>query len=389
MNVLLLGSSSSALPLLFDLKSRGFVVTVMGKYEDDPCHRYADNSIYLDYSESSSLFETCRISKFDYIVPSCNDYAYRSAAWVANEFGYPGYDNLETAAVFLEKDKFRKTCSTLSLPAPQVHGEFQEIGHLQSFMPTKFPLLVKPVDSFSGRGVQLVHAVDRLLEAAALAFKFSRCNRIIVEEYVSGSLHSHTALVSKGQIVWFEIVDEFCEVYPYQVDRSIFPSTLSGLIRNRVNESISVFVERLGIVDGLLHTQFIATDDKFWLIETMRRCPGDLYGHHFHFADGRNYAREYVSAFLGITPKVPEATKPIRRVERRVISTAQAHTIFGFQINTGGRNSTMIPLKQSGEILKEAPFDKAAIVFLEENPYKTAIDFSQITTGSCRYPGAS
>ena len=37
MNVLLVGSSYSAVPMLFDLKRRGATVTVAGKYEDDPC----------------------------------------------------------------------------------------------------------------------------------------------------------------------------------------------------------------------------------------------------------------------------------------------------------------------------------------------------------------
>ena len=105
MNVLLVGSSFSAAPMLFDLKARGAHVTVVGKYQDHPCHAYADHSIYIDYSDPEVLMDVCRNHAFDCLVPSCNDYAYVSAAQVAGKLGYAGFDLVETTQVLHEKDR--------------------------------------------------------------------------------------------------------------------------------------------------------------------------------------------------------------------------------------------------------------------------------------------
>lgn len=365
MDVLLIGSSFSALPMLFDLQKRGAHVTVVGKYEDDPCHAYADVSVHIDYSDPEGLLEVCRANSFDGIVPSCNDYAYVAAAKVAAQLNYPGFDSLETTEVLHEKDRFRHFCATIDIPAPRLYGEIRGAERHPPLQQIDSAVLVKPVDSFSGRGVQRVDRPEGLLEAIDLALAQSRSKRAVVEEFVEGSLHSHTAFVSGGQIVWYEIVDEFCEVYAYQVDRSGYPSCLPDALRTAVHESLSSIVVAMGMANGLLHTQFIASEERFWIIECMRRCPGDLYGHHFYFAEGRDYTHEYVSPFLGIAPKIPAATKPLRRVERRIISVQEAQPMFGVALQTDGRRATFIPLKESGQMLNEAPFDKAGIIFVE------------------------
>lgn len=373
MDVLLIGSSYSAVPMLFDLKRRGATITVVGKYEDDPCHSYADASVYIDYSDPEALLNVCIKHDFAGIVPSCNDYAYVSAAKVAAQLGYPGFDNLETTKILHEKDHFRHFCTSMDLPAPKLFGEVSDSRRVLAGK-IDCPALVKPVDSFSGRGVERVLDSEALPAAIDRALEQSRGSRAVVEEFVEGNLHSHTAFIADKEIVWHEIVDEFCEVYSYQVDKSAYPSRLSDELRASVHESLSVLVNELDLADGLLHTQFIASPERFWIIECMRRCPGDLFGSHFHFAEGRDYTHEYVSSFIGMPPKAPEATKPLRRVERRVVSVEDVQPMFGVTFETDGRPATFIPLKESGQKLAAAPFDKAGILFLEgrldEDPWE-------------------
>ena len=288
MKVLLVGSSFSAVSMLFDLKRRGAHVTAIGKFQDDACHAYADQSIFEDYSDREALLRVCRENAFDYIVPTCNDYSYVAAAFVSDQLGFPGFDNTDTTAILHKKDCFRRFCRELGVPAPIVYGE---VSAETPSPPTNIvgPALVKPVDSFSGRGVQIVREERDLPEAIERAFAMSRAKGAVIEQFVEGALHSHTALISGGQIIWHDFVDEFCEVYPYQVDRSVYPSCLPTDLRAAVHESMARIVSALQLCDGLLHTQFIASESEFWIIECMRRCPGDLYGYHFKLALGFDY----------------------------------------------------------------------------------------------------
>src|SRR3954453_11126061 len=103
---LLVGSSYSAVPIFFALKERGLEVWVVGKGEDEPCHKFSDRSFFVDYSKRDELLALAQSVPFDYLVPSCNDYSYPSAAWVTESCGFPGYDTYETALAIHTKRRF-------------------------------------------------------------------------------------------------------------------------------------------------------------------------------------------------------------------------------------------------------------------------------------------
>lgn len=363
MKALLIGSSFSAMPMLMALKARGLTVTTIGKFGDDPCHKFADDVILEDYSDGATLYRICKDGNYDFIVPTSNDYSYLAAAFVADKMGFPGFDNPETTQILHVKNKFRDFCNQIGVPVPQTYGS---LSVDQPFRLPEFTgrALVKPVDSFSGRGVSLVASAEEAMSAAAHAFTVSRTSSAVVEQFVDGALHSHTAFIADGEVIWHDFVDEFCEVYPYQVDRSTYPSLLDGHKRSAVHQAISKIVSALHLQTGLLHTQFIASEREFWIIECMRRCPGDLYGHQFKFSFGFNYEAAYVAGFLGEVAQLPEARGHLTAVERCVISTDVESPFFAAGLRTGGRELQYVPLKESGQKLGAAPFDKAGIAFL-------------------------
>ena len=70
---LLFGNSFSAAPILFALKKYGLHVSVCGNVEADPCHQYADDSYYVDYSKPEELMGVVESGRYDSLVPNCND----------------------------------------------------------------------------------------------------------------------------------------------------------------------------------------------------------------------------------------------------------------------------------------------------------------------------
>lgn len=355
------------MPFLMNLRKHGATISVIGNCHEDPCHQYADASIFEDYSDSSKLLEICRDGGFDFIVPTCNDYSYVAGSHVAHVLGFPGFDSPEVTAILHTKDLFRKFCDEVGIPVPRTYGEITNISNINAIALTlDRPALVKPVDSFSGRGVEMISAADELLSAAEKALGMSRCKRVVVEEFVSGALHSHTAFISGGKVIWHDFVDEFCETYRYQVDRSAYPSSLTTSMRTAVNVCIESIVDSLGLCDGLLHTQFIASSTEFWIIETMRRCPGDLYGHHFKISHGYDYEAQFVAGFIGNAPFPPTGEPRSKKlVERRVLSSSEPAPFFALSLAANSSEVIYVPLKDSGQKIEPAPFDKTGILFLK------------------------
>lgn len=360
---LLVGSSFSAAPVLFALKKYGIQVSVCGKVSTDPCHQYADRSYYVDYSRPDDLMSIVESDKFDFLVPTCNDYSYMSCAKVADKYHFPGFDSLEIAATLHTKDAFRVVTRNLSVPAPR----FIVIINDQplDYSALCFPLLVKPVDSFSGRGMTKVSAPNHLTQALQEAQQTSRTTRVVLEEFIDGSLHSHSAFLQAGRIALDFFVDEFCTTYTYQVNCSNHPSSLSDQVRSGVRDCINLLASSLGLSDGLIHTQFIARDSRFWIIETMRRCPGDLYGSLISFSTGIDYADLFVRPFLGM--RLPETIPEMAShyYARHTISSRHRLVYFSFSQTIPAAHVEIVPLKGSGEYLDIAPFDKLGILFAQ------------------------
>ena len=59
-------------------------------------------------------------------------------------------------------------------------------------------------------------------------------------------------------------------------------------------------VLELGLVDGLIHHQFIFDGKNYFLLETTRRNPGDLFGEQITLCDGKDYAKLLISTQFGI-----------------------------------------------------------------------------------------
>lgn len=369
---LLVGSSFSAAPIFFALKNYGLHVSVCGNIKEDPCHQYADASVYIDYSNPEELMRVVESEKFDYLVPTCNDYSYLSCATVAEKYGFFGFDRPDVANILHTKSEFRGFTEKHLLPVPrfrrQKEGQPIETGQL------RFPLLVKPIDSFSGRGITKVVNKAQLPKAVRDAFQTSQSGEVVLEEFIDGTLHSHSAFIEKQEVLLDFFVDEFCTVYPFQVNCSNHPSVLPVDLRCAVREVINQMASILGLNNGLLHTQFIVNGDEFWIVECMRRCPGDLYGTLIGFSTGVNYASLFVMPYLNM--KLPTKSQKVTSnfFGRHTISKRKALVNFTFSHNIPATNVEIVSLKCSGEKLGVAPFDKLAILFAEYKDRETMVD---------------
>lgn len=362
--VLLVGTSFSAIPLLQYLKKNNFHVSVCGGLKNDPCHHYADQSFYIDYSNKNKLLELCQQNEFDFLIPTCNDYSYNSASYVATQLNkFYGFDTFEITNILHTKSGFRAFAIEHNLSVPQAIKYSVDLD--LDTLSLSYPLLVKPDDSFSGQGVTKVFTKNELNGAVETAKNNSKNSDVILEEFVEGNLYSHSAFIQDGRILIDFFVNEFCTVYPYQVDSSCLTHQLKEETLQGVRADIQKLVTLLDISDGLLHTQFISDDTKFWLIETMRRCPGDLYGSLINKSTNFPYIQSYVNPFLN-RKNSSEYTKINKFVARHTLTVQNDQFFQSFQVDFSPSKSVeIVPLKESGYYLEKAPLDKIGIIFAE------------------------
>jgi carbamoylphosphate synthase large subunit len=272
---------------------------------------------------------------------------------------FPGLDNSQATEAINNKEKFRVFALRHGLPVPRVVSH-EQTGDI-------WPLIVKPVDAYSGRGITIIRESDRsaLPEALRRAKEYSRTKACIIEEYVEGQLYSHSAFLSEGTIEAEFIVEEHGSANPFVVDTSRVVQDFSPDTLQHIREDVLRMAKILGLVDGLIHTQFILNGNSYWMIEVTRRCPGDLYSELIERSTGFRYAETYVNYFLG--KKDTRASNSSERsfVLRHTISQPAEKTFGSIQFNTQLHIQNFIPLSLAGDYVKGSPFGRIGLLFVK------------------------
>jgi carbamoylphosphate synthase large subunit len=358
--VLLCDAAFSAIPILGALKGEGYRVAVCGSRASDPGHGLADLSLVMDYGDREGLLRTVRNEGIKLLVPGCTDVSYLTCAWVANQLHLPGYDTLEATHTIHRKDRFRELCRIHQFATPRSTLSPSEVSQL------KFPILVKPSDSFSGKGIVKVERPADLSRGIDLARLQSGTRSIVFEEFIEGNLYSHSAILQNGKIVIDFFVNEYCTVHPYQVNSSHLCVDLENDVMQGLREWLEAFARILNLVNGLVHTQFISNGNGFYLIEVTRRCPGDLYALLIEKSTGVEYAGKYAASFCGVELSTPQQHVRERRFfSRHTVSVDRDCVFLSTSITVSGAKVLFVPLKRTGEPLRAAPMDRAGIYFME------------------------
>lgn len=358
---LLLDAGFAAMPILASLQKAGFETIVCGKKLQDPGHQLAEHSIDLNYADSDRVYELARHHAVSALLPGVTDVSYLTGSQVAERLGLPGFDQPDTTETLFLKDRFRAWASSRGYPIPRAVMRLEDADNLP------LPLMVKPSDAYSGLGITRVDHRQQLPCAWQQAKAASASGEALIERWCDGNLHSHSAFIRDGRIVTEFFVDEYSTLYRWQVNSSSLSTQLSEQLKDQVSDCLQTLVGELKLTDGLLHTQFIADADSFWLIELTRRCPGDLYSRLIELSTATPYTRWFTQPFLGQSSTFA-ARRPVhqRYIARHTLSVEQATHFSAVDYGSlDARIVATVPLKKSGERVEPAPRDRAGIIFAE------------------------
>ncbi len=355
----------SSLPLVAALEARNIRIHVVGVRATEGIINRAFKYHELDYSDTGELASLIKNIRPNYLIPGCTDLSYLSCALVSEAFGFPGFDNMRCVKNIQDKSLLRKNMTAVGLTVPK------EIINLDGRI--DFPIIIKPVDSFSGNGITVIDANDTELIAAAQdkAKSFSASGSILMEDYVLGQLVSHSAFIVDNHVKHDFLVNEYCTATNFTVDTSYVARDDHIDIHKSLRCKIQKLIEQLGLVDGLLHTQFIKTNDDFYILEATRRCPGDLYSQLITLSSGFDYAAAYLDPFTNgeVSPDWSARDKG-RRIMRHTVSSNQPHSYFGVEFLRPVEIVSWVPTAKTGDILAGGSPGRSAVFFAETSSKK-------------------
>lgn len=366
---LLVDTGFSALPIFEALKAMNLEVHVVGGRPNDWLTGIADVYHCLDYSNVDEMRALIDATEFDYLIPGCTDKSYE----VCSKIGagqYIGIDGLATTTAINNKLEFKKLLVELDINHPKL------LTSAKAFSP-HVPLIVKPVDSFSGRGVSLIERPSDCLisEAVETARSYSVCGRHVIEEYVSGDLYSFSCFIAGDALAHGTFVKESGGRNAFAVDTSIVDLDLSAKIREAVAADALKLCRHLDIRSGLLHIQFIVGADTYWIIEATRRCPGDLYSILIELSTGFEYAAAYVQSFLYRRPNYIISERDRRYIIRYTLTGTGSKYLSYWSSSESLSIVRSYPIAQCGDEWTDDRVNRCALIFAEFDDPIAAMKF--------------
>ncbi|MEZ5044603.1 MAG: ATP-grasp domain-containing protein [Saprospiraceae bacterium] len=140
----------------------------------------------------------------------------------------------------------------------------------------QFPLIIKPVDSFSSRGVYRAETRAALLDHYTETARFSSSDQVLVEEFLEGPEVSVEGVVFNGEAAIIQVTDKVITPYPHTVELAHFqPTSLSAAVCDAIGGVVKSAIAALGMDHTGFHAELKLTQQGPKMIEIGARLGGD------------------------------------------------------------------------------------------------------------------
>lgn len=302
----ILGAGEWQLPTIRLAKSLGYRVLVTDIYAERPGYALADHHEVMDIADREGTLKIGAQYDIDGIICDTTDVGVPTMAYVAEKLGLPGI-GFDTALNFTNKLRMRSLSSSAGLPGPAVRTAADPDSACRAASDLGYPVVIKPVDNQSSRGVHVVRE-GRELEAAYLdAARHTKAPEVLVEEFISGTEVTVEGLCVDGEafVVGISDKDHFRH-RPEVACRLTYPANFPPGVLNRIREVNAGVVKALGLRTGITHAEYMVRGGEVYLIEIAARGAGSrVYSDIVPYLAGSPIPQYYLEYLTGGAMPVP------------------------------------------------------------------------------------
>ena len=258
---------------------------------------YADKFYRISTLDVDAIKQLAIEEKVDLVVTVCTDQALLTMAKVSEELGLPCYIDYETARNVTNKAYMKKVFADNLIPSAKfmIADNLEEVD----FSNWRFPLIVKPVDCNSSKGVRRVDNEKELATAFKEAVLLSRTDTAIVEEFITGKELSVDVYVENGKAIVLDITtSEKLKVKDrFIIFRTWHPANISEEVKRKIEKVAQQIADAFGIMDAPMLIQMLSDGDDVFVIEFSARTGGGVK----HLSIERRTGVDIVSAVIDLT----------------------------------------------------------------------------------------
>lgn len=304
--ILLLGGSAQQVIAIETAKRLGYYTILCDFLSDNPGQYVADKFYLVSTTDKESVLKLAKEEEIDGVLAYASDPAAPTAAYVAEKLGLQG-NPYESVEILCNKDKFRKFLAEHNFCTPKAKGYETVESALNALQKNyfKYPLIVKPVDSSGSKGVGKIECYAEAEEKLKYAFSFSRCKKIIVEEYVEkfGYQIAGDGLSINGKLVFRYFANDHFNpkcINPFVPISASFPYNMPAEIHNKIHSEIQRLLDALCMQTTTYNFDIrIDQDYQVYLMEVAPRDGGNYIPDVIRYATGVDLVECSVKAAMG------------------------------------------------------------------------------------------
>ncbi len=274
MKALVLAGACSQIELLKQLKDRGYYTILADNNVNAVARPFADQFVKVDLLNVEAVKKVAEEEKVDFVITVCADQVLITVAKVSAELGLPCYIDVETACDVSDKSHMKAIFREHGIPSSK--HIFMDNLDVEKIADMEYPLVVKPADAYSSKGVRKATNFAELQEFFADAANISRSGIVIVEEFVEGAeltvdyqiVDGKAYLISASNTEKVDYKDRFLAF------RTRFPAAVSAETLERVRQIGQKIADAFGLKNTPMLVQLLTDDKRESVLEFCARTGG-------------------------------------------------------------------------------------------------------------------
>ncbi len=315
MKALVLAGGFPQIALIKELQRREITVLLADYYENPVAKPYADEFYQISTLDVEAITELAREQKVDFLITACTDQALLTVARVSETLGLPCYIDYKTALNVTNKSYMKKVFleNHISTAKYVVMAQLDT----EAIADLRYPMIVKPVDCNSSKGVKKVYSPEELAEAFAEAVALSRTKTAIVEEYIEGLEITIDVQIENGKayVLSTAYSDKIADDDKFVIFRSRYPVAETPEVMEQIQTTAQQIADAFGLKNSLMLIQMISDGKRVYVLEFSARTGGGVKYSLIKKVSGFDVISAVVDLTLGKIPHVE-----IRQPENKFIS---------------------------------------------------------------------
>jgi phosphoribosylamine-glycine ligase len=298
---IVLGGTSPHITLIENLKNRGFYVILIDYLSNSPGIAVADEHIQESTLDMEAVLKIAKERKVDLVISTCIDQANCTCCYVAEKLNLPKPYDYQTALNVTNKGFMKKIMKENDIPT----SAYMIVKSLEDIVWEKleYPLVVKPVDCNSSKGVHRANNQSEVESYVKEAIKLSRTDSAIIEGFNEGyeiqvncfATNTDTRVVMTQQKQKIMGMDGMV----LQSFGSIIPAPLTKELNEQAQEIAVKIANAFALKNTPFFYQAIVTENKINVLEFAPRLGGGLSYTVIKMVTGFDVLDAAVDSFLG------------------------------------------------------------------------------------------